>query len=306
MTDTNSQGSAKAEALSPEFVGLIASVCHAANAAYCRSLGDHSQPSWSDAPDWQRSSAMNGVRFHMANPEAGDSASHDSWMAEKVADGWVYGEVKDPEKKTHPCIVPFDELPPAQQFKDALFRTLVHAIAPQLEAAAHNFTEIEGALGQATSKVGQQETEIAALTAERDALAAKVAKIDAEPKVRKGKAGSKPRKCGPMDDQPRPEDLLELISMAETVELVFSDGKSELPFERRMIDGPAWGMTAVGLALRLPEFVVVGPATGPVNLHGYGLFLDGSQVAYAARTDVLDVQPGRRMDLRNDVVFRAA
>lgn len=306
MTDANSQGSANAEALNPEFVGLIASVCHAANAAYCRSLGDESQPSWGEAPDWQRSSAINGVRFHMANPDAGDSASHDSWMAEKIADGWVYGEIKDPEKKTHPCIVPFDELPPAQQFKDALFRTLVHAIAPQLQAAADNFTEIEGALDQATSKVGEQETEIAALTAERDALAAKVAKADAEPKVRKGKAGAKARKCGPLEDQPAPQELHELIGMAETVELVFSDGEKELPFERRMIDGPAWGMTAVGLALRLPEFVVVGPATGPVDLHGYGLFLDGSQVAYAPRMDVLAVQPGRRMDLRGDVVFRAA
>lgn len=306
MTDASSQGSENAEALSPEFVGLVASVCHAANAAYCRSLGDDSQPAWADAPDWQRTSAMNGVRFHVANPDAGDSASHDSWVAEKVADGWVYGEIKDPEKKTHPCIVPFDQLPPAQQFKDTLFRTLVHSLAPQLEAAAHNFTEIEGALDQYTSKVGEQETEIAALTAERDTLAAKVAKADAEPKVRKSKAGSKPRKCGPMDDQPRPEELLELIGMAQTVEVVFSDGEKELPFERRMIDGPAWAMTAVGLQLRLPEFVAVGPATGPVNLAGYGLFLDGSQVAYAPRMDVLDVQPGRRMDLRNDVVFRAA
>lgn len=186
----------------------------------------------------------------------------------------------------------------------------VAALEAELAATAAKLEAAETELGQLAQSIldhaAKAETEIAALTAERDALAAKVAKIDAEPKVRKGKAGSKPRKCGPMNDQPRPEDLLELISMAETVELVFSDGKSELPFERRMIDGPAWGMTAVGLALRLPEFVVVGPATGPVNLHGYGLFLDGSQVAYAARTDVLDVQPGRRMDLRNDVVFRAA
>lgn len=54
-----------------------------------------------------------------------ERASHDNWMAEKVADGWVYGEVKDPAAKTHPCIVPFDQLPPEQQFKDRLFATIV-------------------------------------------------------------------------------------------------------------------------------------------------------------------------------------
>lgn len=30
---------------------------------------------------------------------------------------------------THHCLVPFDRLPPEQQFKDRLFRTIVHAAA---------------------------------------------------------------------------------------------------------------------------------------------------------------------------------
>jgi hypothetical protein len=107
----------------------IARVAHEANRAWCKFNGDDSQQSWDDAPDWQRSSAINGVAFHRANPDAGDSASHDSWMAEKIATGWVYGEVKDPDAlpPTHPCIVAFEDLPPAQQFKDALFRTICHA-----------------------------------------------------------------------------------------------------------------------------------------------------------------------------------
>lgn len=107
----------------------IARVAHEVSRAWCEFNGDHSQPSWGDAPDWQVESAVNGVKFHMANPDAGDSASHDSWMAEKVANGWVYGPVKDPEASppTHPCIVPFDKLPREQQFKDRLFRTIVHA-----------------------------------------------------------------------------------------------------------------------------------------------------------------------------------
>jgi|SRR5579859_889773 len=104
----------------------VAKICHEANRAYCEHLGDTSQLPWDDAPAWQRESATNGVLFHLANPDAGDSGSHDNWMAEKIAAGWVYGDVKDPDAKTHPCIVPFDQLPREQQFKDRLFRTIVH------------------------------------------------------------------------------------------------------------------------------------------------------------------------------------
>lgn len=107
----------------------IATIAHEVNRAWCEYQGDMSQQPWADAPDWQRQSAVNGVVFHRANPDAGDSASHDSWMAEKVSAGWVYGPEKKPDATppTHPCIVPFNQLPREQQFKDRLFRTIVHA-----------------------------------------------------------------------------------------------------------------------------------------------------------------------------------
>lgn len=110
-------------------IEAAARVAHEANRAWCIANGDMSQPAWEDAPDWQRNSALMGVQFHIDNPDAGDSASHDSWMAQKVADGWVYGPEKNPDATppTHHCIVPFAELPKVQQVKDALFRAVVHA-----------------------------------------------------------------------------------------------------------------------------------------------------------------------------------
>jgi hypothetical protein len=35
-------------------------------------------------------------------------AQHNAWMADKIADGWVYGEEKDEMLKTHHCIVAFE------------------------------------------------------------------------------------------------------------------------------------------------------------------------------------------------------
>lgn len=106
----------------------IAIVCHEANKEWCELNGDFSQPSWGDAPEWQKQSAINGVKFRLENPDAGPDAMHNNWSAEKIADGWVYGEVKDAEKKTHPCLVPFDQLPLFQQKKDKLFSAIVDAL----------------------------------------------------------------------------------------------------------------------------------------------------------------------------------
>jgi hypothetical protein len=106
----------------------IAKVCHQANKAWCESQGDTSQKDWAEAEQWQRDSAINGVKFRLENPDAPASAQHESWMEEKLSQGWVYGEVKDAEKKTHPCIVPFEELPEFQQKKDKLFSAIVDAL----------------------------------------------------------------------------------------------------------------------------------------------------------------------------------
>lgn len=103
----------------------IARMCHEVNRAYCEALGDMSQVSWDDAPEWQRESARMGVDLHLMG-DFGPEASHISWMTQKLNDGWVYGPVKDAEKKEHPCIVPFAELPLEQQAKDFIFRAIVH------------------------------------------------------------------------------------------------------------------------------------------------------------------------------------
>lgn len=104
----------------------IAKACHEVNRAYCLSLGDASQPAWEDAPQWQKDSVILGVKLHVNNPNASPQASHESWMDQKIADGWKYGPTKDPEAKIHPCFVPFEKLPVEQQAKDFIFRAVVH------------------------------------------------------------------------------------------------------------------------------------------------------------------------------------
>lgn len=105
-----------------------ARAAHEANRAFCIAHDDYSQPAWDDAPDWQKSSALNGVRGVLFDGN-GPEQSHESWLREKTETGWKYGPVKDPEKKEHPCFVPYADLPPEQKAKDHIFTAVVRAVA---------------------------------------------------------------------------------------------------------------------------------------------------------------------------------
>lgn len=108
----------------------IAKTCHAANIALCAN-NNEKWHAWPDAPEWQKQSAIEGVRFHWTALELGEerspSASHDAWMKFKLADGWVFGNVKDADAKTHPCIRPYEDLPLEQRMKDYIFAAIVKA-----------------------------------------------------------------------------------------------------------------------------------------------------------------------------------
>lgn len=122
--------------ISNEVIDRIAEACHEVNRAYCKSLGDQSQPNWYWAPEWQKESIRKGVRFHIANPTASPSQSHDEWLADKGAQGWVYGPVKDPAKKEHPCMLAYSDLPVQQRMKDTLFIATVLGMAAQIMSEA--------------------------------------------------------------------------------------------------------------------------------------------------------------------------
>lgn len=106
----------------------IAIMCHQANKAWCDLHGDYSQKEWYASEKWQQDSMIKGVEFRIANPSSNKDAQHNAWMEHKLKEGWVYGELKDAEKKTHPCIMPYDKLPEFQQKKDAISRAIIDAL----------------------------------------------------------------------------------------------------------------------------------------------------------------------------------
>jgi hypothetical protein len=115
--------------VTPEQLKVIAAfVAHEVNRAYCEHLGDDSQQPWSEAPQWVRDSALAGVVAHAERSDITPAQSHSLWMAHKQAEGWAYGEIKDENEKTHPCMVPYADLPEKERLKDKLFGAVVKAM----------------------------------------------------------------------------------------------------------------------------------------------------------------------------------
>lgn len=104
---------------------IIAKIIYDVNRAYCKALGDDSQPTWENAPDWHKESLRGVVRFINDNPECTASDLHERWRQIKYANGFEYGRKKDIYKKTHPYLVDFDKLSKTKQMKNVLLAAVV-------------------------------------------------------------------------------------------------------------------------------------------------------------------------------------
>lgn len=106
----------------------IASVAHEANRAFCKTLGDTNHRSWEEATEWQRQASLDMVKNIIENPDITAEQTHEQWMKFKLDTGWSYGITKDENKKLHPSLVPYAELPRDEKLKDHLFRSVVIAL----------------------------------------------------------------------------------------------------------------------------------------------------------------------------------
>ena len=112
-------------------IDSIAQTVHAALSAWSVAHDQPAYPAWSEAEDWMRDSTRQSVREALADPEGSAGRQHDQWVKQKADAGWRYGETKDADRKTHPMMVEFAELPDFEQRKDAIVIALAKALGTQ-------------------------------------------------------------------------------------------------------------------------------------------------------------------------------
>ncbi len=113
-------------------VEQIAEICHNANRAYQKSLGEEGV-SWERAPKGIKDSVIAGVAYRLNNPLSIPDGQHDNWLKDKIKDGFTFGEKKSIKDKTHPCILPYAQLPEEQRIKDELFVAIVDTFKNRVE-----------------------------------------------------------------------------------------------------------------------------------------------------------------------------
>ncbi len=119
--------------VTPEkFVRMVARACYEANKGVCEGLEDFSQPSWAMASDDAREATIQIVGRHIKALLSGMSLTpeevHDAWMDHRLANGWRFGPVKDFEAKTHPCLVPYEDLSDGERSKDLVLTAVCKAM----------------------------------------------------------------------------------------------------------------------------------------------------------------------------------
>ncbi len=118
--------------ISEEDILKISVVMHETVRAFQKANGQTPAPPWRQAPKWMRTATRDAILFRIENPDAPSSAQHDQWMRDKTRDGWIYGIIKDADAKTHPLMVPYDELPDVERRKDALVIAVINAMIEPL------------------------------------------------------------------------------------------------------------------------------------------------------------------------------
>lgn len=138
----------------------IAIVAVSVIGSFRTSIGDESAISEFDLlTQPQKENLLEGIDMLVADSDAGPDARHAALVAKLAEDGWVYGDALDEASKTHPLLLPFEELPEAERVKEYLLHAVVRSMSTgELGSLGDNQPLTDSALilpaGKANAVVG--------------------------------------------------------------------------------------------------------------------------------------------------------
>lgn len=114
---------------SSEVVLAVAEMAHEQNRLFCEKfMDDNSLVPWAETSDEIKQTAFNGIKSIIENIDVTPEENHEIWRKFKATQGYIYGTRKCDVSKTHPCMVPYADLPKGQKIKDVLFGNLVKTL----------------------------------------------------------------------------------------------------------------------------------------------------------------------------------
>lgn len=102
---------------------MLSVACHQALFAFTTARGNPC-PTWEELIPAEQSAMRHAIRFweelevELYSFDKLCEIAHVAWMRHKQREGWVWGLSVDPMLKTHPGLVPYDQVPPEYQDED--------------------------------------------------------------------------------------------------------------------------------------------------------------------------------------------
>ncbi len=202
-----------------------------------------------------------------------------------------------------------------EEFKDALDKDGPVVLALRVAELEAELKTLNEELNLHEEEGASTDDQILKLEKERDEAIARAVKAEggekhAKASLTKATTPAKPRKLGAVaaieadGDGTVIEKIRAAIAAADEVQIAFSDGTREVASLSPVnVAGDAWRDHPNGLLLKEAVDLEGRGEGSSVTIDGYALMLDGKQFAYSRRSTPLQLAPGQRMKITDDIIF---
>lgn len=110
-------------------ITAFAQIAHKLDVAYAAAVYGENKPGWHQLPAEDRKHISDRVVYYLTDPNAVVSSLHEKWAYSKLSSGWSYGKEFNEEKKQHPLLISYSELPLTRRVADTLFMQTVQTLS---------------------------------------------------------------------------------------------------------------------------------------------------------------------------------
>jgi hypothetical protein len=101
--------------------------------SFNRTFHNQVLPTFAEAEEWEQAAASSSFVYVRDHPDLSPPEIHAEWLGTMRDQGWEHVEEMDAEKRTHPHMVPWDELPPWARRMLYITVTVIHILAFPIE-----------------------------------------------------------------------------------------------------------------------------------------------------------------------------